>query len=197
MTTDEQAAAAFATYPETLVARVLGLPKKSVAAARHRAGLERPGDWVLENSCVAFTPAGVSRICAALGLAGVSVGRIMAARAQGGAPDADEGQESGPEETEGSAGTESGAEGRTGKISEAVRDEVAAAQATAAAPVTIEVDRLSPNTRILHGKLAGAPVTVVVRDNRNFRRGMVLKADPVNERVFRMLGRCPRWPGRW
>jgi hypothetical protein len=187
MTTDEQAAVAFATYPETLVARVLGLPKKSVAAARHRAGLERPGDWVLENSCVAFTPAGVSRICAALGLAGVSVGRIMAARAQGGAPDADEGQESGPEETEGSAGTESGA----------VRDEVAAAQATAAAPVTIEVDRLSPNTRILHGKLAGAPVTVVVRDNRNFRRGMMLKADPVNERVFRMLGRCPRWPGRW
>ena len=42
-------------------------------------------------------------------------------------------------------------------------------------------------------------IYVRVRDNKNFLKGMMVQARPpaTGERVWVMIGRCPRWRGKW
>ncbi len=56
------------TYPETLVARVTGIDKRTVAKARKAHALAKPADWLTENSCVVYTGDGLKKICAVLGV---------------------------------------------------------------------------------------------------------------------------------
>lgn len=58
-----------------------------------------------------------------------------------------------------------------------------------------------PNPRLLLAKMIAdplqLPVNVQVANNLNFRPGMKLKAKQLRPGVFRMEGRCPRYPGRY
>ena len=178
------------TYAETLVARVTGVKKKVVAEARHESGLMRGPDWILSNSCVHYTPAGLEKICGALGIDSSALEwRDDAARSD------DRG-----EETQASRATGAGLDATPEKIAVAVETVAAAvAQITRETPVPVEIRiaRLSRNPRVLIGQLGEAFVTVMVRDSKNFLPGMVVRADRIDELRYTMVGNCPRWRGRW
>jgi hypothetical protein len=78
--------------------------------------------------------------------------------------------------------------------------------ATAAEPEPLElvVTRVFPNPQLLECAMtvngaAAEKVRVRVPDNRNFRPRMTIKAvpDPVFPHLYKLKGRCPRFPGRW
>lgn len=58
-----------------------------------------------------------------------------------------------------------------------------------------------PNPRLVLARMIGDPlqlsVTVQVPNSVNFRAGMKLKGRQIRPGVFRMEGRCPRYPGRY
>lgn len=65
----------------------------------------------------------------------------------------------------------------------------------------LAVVRLYPNRNLLQAKnAAGELVNVRVAENKNFRPGMKLKAQPPKPdglAMYRLEGRCPRYPGRY
>jgi hypothetical protein len=68
--------------------------------------------------------------------------------------------------------------------------------------IELQVVRVWPNPRLLRARTAnGQLVTVAVPKNKNFRVLMRLKAWPPDPppapQVYRLEGRCPRYPGRW
>ena len=68
-------------------------------------------------------------------------------------------------------------------------------------PEEMEVVRVFPiNRRLVEcERVTGEKVRVTVGDNVNFLKGMVLKARPPwgSGRLWVMVGRKPRWRGRW
>ena len=71
-----------------------------------------------------------------------------------------------------------------------------------AEPEVIElvITRVYPNPRLLlAASNTGEEVRVSVQSNINFRRGMKIKARPPAGEVqlYRLEGRCPRFPGKW
>ena len=68
-------------------------------------------------------------------------------------------------------------------------------------PEEMEVVRVFPiNRRLVEWeRVTGEKVRVTVGDNVNFLKGMVLKARPPwgSGRLWVMVGRKPRWRGRW
>jgi hypothetical protein len=69
--------------------------------------------------------------------------------------------------------------------------------------VELQVVRPYPNPRLVSARTAeGQLVTVAVpQTNKNFRGNMRIKAHPPEPppapQVYRLEGRCPRFPGRW
>lgn len=50
---------------------------------------------------------------------------------------------------------------------------------------------------VVKGDAAGEPQRVKVRDNKHFIKGMELTAVHEGGDLWSMVGRCPRWRGRW
>jgi hypothetical protein len=69
--------------------------------------------------------------------------------------------------------------------------------------VELQVARIYPNPRLLQARTAaGQLVNVAVPKNQNFRPPMRIKAHPPDQpppavQIYRLEGRCPRFPGRW
>ena len=66
--------------------------------------------------------------------------------------------------------------------------------------IELKVARVYPNPRLLLATTnAGELVRVSVQKNRNFRAGMTIKAKAPNGTlsIYRLVGRCPRFPGKW
>jgi hypothetical protein len=64
-------------------------------------------------------------------------------------------------------------------------------------PVEVRVKKVPMNPRIVVGLLDGVEVRVRVRDSRKFVPGMLMKCVGVDEGVFELVGRGPRFKGRW
>ena len=67
--------------------------------------------------------------------------------------------------------------------------------------VELVVTRVYPNPRLIQATtVAGDLVLVAVPRNENFRPRMTVKAHtpaPEGPQLYRLDGRCPRFPGRW
>jgi len=66
--------------------------------------------------------------------------------------------------------------------------------------LVVVVARIYPNPRLLLARTTdGEIVRVSVRLNRNFRPGMKIKVEPPAGALplYRLVGRCPRFPGKW
>lgn len=82
-------------------------------------------------------------------------------------------------------------------------DYSAAAEKNGAPPNDLHeliVTKVFPNPRLVQARdlASGEFYLVHVTKNNNFRPRMVLKARPVNgQRLFKLEGRTPRFPGKW
>lgn len=240
------------TYPEPLVARVTGLKKRRLVAVR-RASLVRGDDWQIERNVVHYTPAGLEKLLAALGLASATLvwpeasATPSLAEASASVDDDvdgasldddeeadDEGEddESGPEtapaaeaQIEAIAGTPEASPQPTPSPESppkidlsaatpgpAMPSEAPASSATitaaldeliegAARPVELRVLRISHNPTMLFAhKGDRKELRVRVASNANFLPGMTLNALPPAKGgpdIWHMVGRCPRWRGRY
>lgn len=62
----------------------------------------------------------------------------------------------------------------------------------------LQVKRVYPNPRLLLATLPnGDEVRVQVKTNLNFRPRMMIKARCVEGTLYQLVGRCPRYPGRY
>jgi hypothetical protein len=65
----------------------------------------------------------------------------------------------------------------------------------------LTVTRVFPNPRVIEASLdTGRLVRVSVMNSTNFRPKMIIKARlpwPGGPELYRLEGRCPRFPGRW
>lgn len=177
------------SFPEPLVARVTGLNRTVLAKAR-RGTLTKDQEWLLVGSVVHYTPGGLKKMLAAVG---IDVAALVWPEPSG--TDLETERALDP-----AASPIDPAELREGQDEAAV---VTAACETAAAIELVEifVSSVPRNPRILYGIPAGGTAAVVVRvkDNTNFRPAMKLKAHPpaAGATVWHMVGHCPRWPGRY
>lgn len=65
-------------------------------------------------------------------------------------------------------------------------------------PVPLTVSARCQNPRLLLAKAnTGDLVRVRVRDNQNFQIGMSLQAKQIQADLYELVGRCPRFKGRW
>lgn len=182
-----------ATYPEFLVARVIG-PKKSVLVEVRRTILKKSTDWVLINSVVHYTPAGIAGVCRAMELEhDLIIEELKKNLAPSEPATAVPPAESTPPPAPDSGGDEK-------KLPDpspiaTTPPAPAAAPRGPAAEVDIVVTGRSPNPLIVFGRLDCVPVKVRVRDNANFIPGLVLRAKHSSDGPFLMVGNPPRWKG--
>jgi hypothetical protein len=174
------------TYPETLVARVTGIRKRTLAHTR-RTRLYPETDWVLLNSVVHYTPAGLTTLLTHHQLDANTLTWPAA-------PLPEDLAENTPETTNPMPTTEP-------PLTPA--EKIAAdARAVEARPIyTLRVAELSRNPTLIYATRADTSerVTVRVRTNQNFLPGMPIHArHPANPTdPWRMEGNCPRWRGRY
>lgn len=188
------------SFPEPLVARVVGIQKARIASIR-RSKLSRDADWQLEKSVVAYTSGGLDRLLAELGLSG----RVYTWPEQSGG-ECPAGADA--PQIEASAGQGEALE------TEIPPEKIAVITAAALAAgvervleiraanelVHLTVTRISRNPSIVYAVGdAGAEVSVRVASNVNFLAGMGLTARPpsAGSTLYYLEGRCPRWRGRW
>ncbi len=170
------------TYPEFMVAKAIG-PKKSVLVQIRRTVLKKTIDWVLVNSVVNYTEAGLVAVCRALELdhSGIMEELKKILEPPPPAGDAVPATSAAPEKNSPESGL------------------ISPAPAAAARAVVPEVDIIvtgrSPNPLIVFGRLDDVPVKVRVRNNVNFIPGLVLSAKPGADGLFLMVGHPPRWRG--
>lgn len=204
------------TYPEPLVARSLGVNKGLIVATR-QAKLEKGTDWTLVDSVVSYSPAGLEKLCGALGLdasrlaqpgdaaetvtadAGASLGGPLAAQ-----PDPSLLQDSLAVERR-AHNSEAVGSTPTPAPTFATRDPIATAGQVAAGvealakksgPVWVEVTGIPGNRIIVHGRLEGRLVTVRVKNNATFIPGLWIQATPINDgHYYAQQGNPPRWKG--
>lgn len=211
------------TYAEPMVARVTGIPKRTLVEQR-QASCEKGPDWLLMNGVVHYTEAGLAKICAKLRLdqAGLRWPEETVP-APAGAPGPTSPSEPEKGGAEASASTDEAATLEPGTLSDAVNGPAEPAPATESGPspvtaavaiangvdhapdpveVTLTEVPVRGNTTLLYGTVADpeAPsgrrrVVVRVRDNRFFLRGFVVRATPAKAGHFNFVGRLPRWRG--
>lgn len=189
--------------PEPLVARVIGMKKRRLVATRKQR-LAKGDDWALVRNVVSYTPTGLEKLLAALGLSGAA----FAWPAPGEWSDAD--QE--PEAAGGAIDGAGEALAESPKIVLALpapgstaRDQAAAlgaqvAKLEAGKVEELAVVRIFGNPALLEAARAdGTKVRVRVASNANFIRGMKLKArtPAAGAPVWDLVGHCPRWRGRY
>jgi hypothetical protein len=196
------------TYPEPLVARSLGVKKNRLAETR-KARLSRGADWALVGAVVAYTPAGLKKLCGVLGLdwALVPVPTAAAVQAATSEPEPQIEALRGRSEAIESHGDIGGASHEVTTQSTPDRSEPTAPACAVVAetceqlaeksrPVLIEVTGVPQNTIIIHGRLEGKAVTVRVKSNANFIPGLWIQATPINGGTYySQVGNPPRWKG--
>ena len=157
-------------YPEKLVAEVAGLTREVMKNAR--GTLEKGRDWGRKRTMVMFTETGLRNVAAMLGLEQEVMERIRE-RVQA--------------RTEGNDST------APAEVS--TKDDKKGGSCPG--ETDIELVRLYPNRRIVGGRLDGEVVRIRVKDNRNFRRGMILPCRHVQADLWECTRRSPRRRGKW
>jgi len=178
------------TYPEPMVARVIGIPKTRIAKLRKET-LTRPGDWDLIKHVVHYQKEGLEKLLEGLGLDAEVFGWAEPGEAKAkAAPKAE------PAEATPAAPNEAPAPEKNFTGADAVAKQVEAADRPM---IELTVAKLSRNPLVLHATTpGGAEVLVKVKVNRNFRAGMKLKAkEPKRPGVWFHVGNCPRRPGHY
>jgi hypothetical protein len=202
-------------FPEPAVSRVSGI-RKGLLVDTRKATCAKGPDWVLdERNQVAYTAAGLKKICEALKLDQAGLAEGVAAEDQ--APDTSLPLQGGgqhaviPTSSEPPAASTlapQASEGAQEKNPPEATDQAAAAiaGAVAAAPGEVEVVVTSVpvngNRQLLYGTIEDAKeksgrrrVSVRVRDNAFFLPGFVVQATPAGPNYFNFVGRLPRWKG--
>lgn len=177
-------------FAEPLVARVTGIRRPALKKAR-LANLQKGTDWWLADSVVTYGAEGLKKLLVSLGL---NAGDLtwpegVVGPEGGGTP---ERAAFAPPDPTAEASVEPGP-------AEIV------AQATAAVPTRalreLVVRKVAWNPTIVLASPGDAQeeVRVRVRDNKNFRPGMVLRAREPEDAggLWFMEGNCPRFPGRY
>lgn len=177
------------TFPEPMVARVAGV-KKAVLAALRREHLVKDTDWQLAGAVVHYTQSGLERVLRHAGIDAKAFSWPMDLKP--GVPSTDSDSGDAPEATA----------PKPDAAAQAVSDEIErVADAVAArALAQLFVRSVPKNPKILFCSLAsGEVVPVRVRENKNFRAGMFLKArEPgPGSTAYNHEGNCPRFPGRY
>lgn len=193
------------TFPEPMVARVIGVAKPRLVALR-KTKLTRDTDWTLAKAVVVYTEAGLAKILAELGLAETAftwpeaemVGQDSD-NADGHAPAATDGADEATESATKPELAKNSADGAVAAVAKAV-DAVKSHDARLAL-VDLVVVRTSRNPSILYAVPAegGEEVPVKVASNMNFIAGMRLqaRAEGAGGSLYFLEGRCPRWRGRY
>lgn len=176
-------------YPEPLVARVTGVNRHVLAAAR-RMHLQKGDDWTLENSVTCYLPSGLKKLLAALGLSD-------AALAWPDAPTATDDRSATPPDV-----TPDPEKNPVPPAPSAVATRVDAVGAgdSARPLVDLKVTAISRNPSIVHAAATGRPAVLVrVRTNMNFVVGMPIRAraPAPGGTLYFFEGQCPRWKGRY
>lgn len=189
--------------PEPLVARVIGVKKRRLVATRKQR-LAKGDDWALVRNIVSYTPAGLEKLLAALGLSGAA----FAWPAPGEWSDADHEPEAGGEALDGAG--EALAESPKIALALPAPGHTARDQAAALGAQVVKIEagkveqltvvRIFGNPSLLEAaRDDGTRVRVRVAKNENFIRGMKLKArlPAAGSPVWDLVGHCPRWRGRY
>lgn len=157
---------------ESVVAKNLGLARDVLAAYRKNS-LEKNQDWRVHRKQVEISDDGIKKIMDSLLMAPDPV-------------------------------TLSTALGTSPPAAEPTRPTEPAPAANGPPPELVElmVQKIYPNPRLLLARTADDQlVTVAVPRNKNFRPLMRIKAHPPGAppaaQIYRLEGRCPRYPGRW
>jgi len=154
----------------------LGIDRRELAKSRKRV-LQRKVDWITDKGKVCLTEDATRKILADLGILGSE-------RAQEPAPDSPvpPPSESPPE----------------------LPEPILPVQILDLGPsqpqnTTIELvmEKTCRNRRIIICRKGEDPVRVRVRNSRNFRKGMKVKARLISADLYELVGRCPRFRGRW
>jgi hypothetical protein len=163
---------------ESIIAGRLGISRDTVREIRERC-LTEGVDWMREKKRVLLTDSGVARVAEAV---------------KNTAPDA------GPPEPVPEASAEkNAASGESSAVDGAVScvDDVPAAAEKNAAVKRLKVHKLVLNPRLILATDGAAVVRVRVPDCRNFIKGMEFNARLIGGDLYELVGRCPRFRGRW
>jgi len=156
-------------YAEKAACAVLGLPKKRVRALRRECpGLRGEEHFTIVNRLLVYTEKGARLLIEAAGMGNGSVEELLRRMLV---------------EGNGSCTGETG----TTAIVHVER------------PVCeMQVWRTDlKNPRILMALLGGVQQRVSVQNSKNFVRGMRIKARRIQSDLWQLIGRCPRYRGRW
>lgn len=164
---DEQITLEQYPHAEQEMAAALGLAHTTLKAQR-REVLKRGEDWELVKNCVHYTGAGRAKVLAALK---ISDPEGDAPPPPAAAPEPDSPPNNPPE-----------------KIAPGIPGAMA---------VLICTKACHPNHRMVLATLEGKPQRVRVRDNQHFIAGMKMECRFVQDNLWDLAQRLPRWRGRW
>lgn len=169
-----------ARYEEMRLADVCGVGRHVLR--KIRADLDEGGHWVRgERGQIEYTEVGVRAVCALLD---VNVSVMAESAPQGG-----DGAESGPEGDRGESGLSGEADGPKS-------DATLEPKGNGMHSIVFEKAYINPN--IVGGRdQSGGLVRVRVKDNKFFRRGMVLPCRHLQADLYELAIASPRSPGRW
>lgn len=180
-------------YPEPLVARVTGVNRSDLADTR-RKSLTKDVDWRLVNAVVTYTPDGLKKLLSA---AGIDLAALVW-------PEPGATENAGARALDPAAAVPDPAQRSVSSspvLEPAAVVSAACETANGGALVELTVTAVLRNPTILRAVVGEdpKPLTVRVRDNRNFLPGMKLKARSAGpgSDLYHMVGHCPRWRGRY
>ena len=180
-------------YPEPMVARVTGIKRPALKRARMSA-LEKGPDWWLAESVVTYGEDGLKKLLVALGLDAADLAWEEPLAVSSPLPES---------ESAASADADPTQAAPCGPVEplEPVVEKIAAAVPVARALLDLTVRKVAWNPTIVMAwhEAEAREVRVRVRNNVNFRPGMVLRARAPEQAdgLWCMEGNCPRWPGRY
>lgn len=188
---------------ETCAVR-LGLTRVVLASMR-REHLKEDTDWVKDGKKIVITKAGLARVTEILGLNGAEVPSLGVTNDPA-SQHSDNGGSTPPGAAAGFADYEAGRVVDLDRALEevppaSINSVVGALSAPEPEPVTLVVTSKRPprNSHIVEAKLGEQLVRVRVKDNANFLPGMEIRArqDEDYADMFVLVGRTPRYKGRW
>lgn len=189
------------TIAERDLAAQLGLAADVLKSTR-MAHLQRGTDWQLEKNLVCYSADGRARLLALLNIADVPA--APAPVAVDSAPNAPQ-----PTAVRGLVVDVSDLKIVTAEVAEmAPADAAWWQQALAAAPKNyvpprpgeervLVCVRTVRNPRVVLARDGDKEAWVRVRDSKNFRPDMEIRATCIEGEMWELVGRCPRWPGKW
>jgi len=183
------------TIEEQVAADRIGVSRDVMRTAR-RKFLTRREDWTKKGGRVMLTEAAVGKLLRHLEVVpppdpGES-GRTEDPQAT--LPHVDAEERSQADEGHDPSPAESGAQEPS---SDPVPDELALTKWYPVIEELTAINRPCRNRHLVFAKHGDQVVRVKVRSNKNFRAGMTFKARHLQEDLWELEGRCPRFRGRW